>query len=432
MTDQAQDMIGLPKADTPDEVLGTMHYVLRELGRELGERYDEHLSATISPDWVRALENIRRQRIHLYDAHFVLSEPLKHADSPTRKCLPSGGAFYNLLEDALEQRNKWSHHEIPSLDLNTLQSSLSVIHQLATAAELQLGALCAQIKKRIKDISNGTYSTVGSAPTETVDIDELLDELRQAHESEKQLRVDAIAAQELLDQAADNGAENDELRSQLNEAQVRLEAALADLARQEFVIEGLASEPEGEPDEGPWMKATPGHPWPHDLPTRRVTLMALHNDLFDEATSARVAPEFSDLATGVIAAWKKTVPTNATIFLSPHGQAVTYVNGTPIYLGSLDEAQQSHTADKSVEGFFTPHRYTLRLNGSIEDRATGDTLSAVKRSAAPRIAKALLEAVPTGGRLRVTVDGHVARFSDGQWVTIGVVTADEWFPGHLP
>ena len=431
MTDQVQDVIGLPEADTPHEVLGTMHYVLQQLGGELGQRYDEHLSVTIGPNWVKALENIRRQRIHLYDAHFVLSEPLKHSDSPTRECLPSGGAFYNLLEDALEQRNKWSHHEIPNLDFATLQASLSVIHQLATAAELQLGSLCARIKKRIKDISNGTYSSAGSAPTESVDIDALLEELRQAREVEVQLQADAIAAQELLDQAANSGAENDELRSQLNESQARLEAALADLERQEFVIEGLTSEPSSEPDEDAWLEATTGHPWQHDLPTRRVTLMTLHDDLFDEATSARVASEFGDLAPGVIATWKKTVPANATIYLNPLGQAVTYVNGTPIYLGSLSEPQQTRTADKSVEGFFTPHRYSLRLNGSIEDRATGDTLSAVNRYAASRVAEALLQAAPTGGRLRVTTDGHVARFSDGQWVTIAIVTADDWFPGHL-
>ena len=51
--------------------------------------------------------------------------------------------------------------------------------------------------------------------------------------------------------------------------------------------------------------------------------------------------------------------------------------------------------------------------------------------AGSRVAEALLQAAPTGGRLRVTTDGHVARFSDGQWVTIAIVTADDWFPGHL-
>ena len=431
MNDTAPDTIGLPESDSPHEVLGTMHYVLQQLGGELGRRYDKQLSATIGPNWVKALENIRHHRIHLYDAHFVLSEPLKHADSPTRQCLPSGGAFYNLLEDALAERNRWSHHEIPNLDLAALQSSLSTIHQLATAAEMQIGGLCARIGKRIKDISKGAYPPMGSTPSTFADVDQLLDELNQAREAEKQLKADARAAQVLLDQAAAHGAENDELRSQLEAAQARLEAALEDLARKEFVIEGLASEPEREPEPAAWLEATPGHPWPHELPSRRVTLMTLHNDLFDETTSTRVAAEFSDLARGVIATWKKTVPPSATIYLSPHGQGVTYVNGTPIYLGSLNESHEKEVTGKGLEGFFTAHRYTLRLNGSIEDRATGDTLSAVNRSAAPRIAKLLLQAAPTGGRLRVTTDGHVARFSDGQWVTIAVVTADEWFPGHV-
>jgi hypothetical protein len=146
-----------------------MHFVLHSLGRELGERYDAHLTKSIGPNWPQALANIRKHYIHKYDAYFVLSEPLKFPDSPTRACLPSGGAFYNKLEDTLDVRNAWSHHEVSPLNLATLKTSIATIHDFATAAELQLGKLCSDIKKRIKrdherDVSNSMHCCSGAQP----------------------------------------------------------------------------------------------------------------------------------------------------------------------------------------------------------------------------------------------------------------------------
>lgn len=430
----ADEYEGLPESDTPTEVLGTMFYVLHSLGRELGERYDTQLTATIGPNWAQALANIRKHYINKFDPHFVLAEPLKYPDSPTRACLPSGGAFYNQLEDALAVRNEWSHYEVSPLDLATLKCSINTIHIFATTSEMRLGALCSRITKRINAIINGTYLPAGSSPITpaSVDVEALLAELTEARTNESALRADVSAAQVLLDDAAAAGAANVEMRAQLAAIQERLDEALAEKQKLEFVIEALATaESTSSTLEGVPVQATPGHPWPGPLPTRSVTMMSLHPDLFDAATGQRVSGEFDVNAQTVIASWKKTVAPNATVLLTPLGQAVTHINGIPIYLGSLGESPSQAASAETAVGFFIPHTYTLRMNGTIEDRDSGDTLLDVNPSSAEAISTRLLDRIPTGGRLRVTTNGGVARHIDGKWKVVVDVKSEEWFPGHI-
>jgi hypothetical protein len=429
------DTAGLPEADTPAEVLGTIHYVLHALGRELGERYDAALSP-IDPNWVQALGRIRHQTINLYDPHFTLVEPLRHPDSPTRTCLPTGGAFYNLLDDTLRVRNAWSHHEISTLDLATLKSSVAIIHELATAAEMRLGALCSHIKKRINAIAAGTYPPAGTAPaTVEQDLDALLSELEQARAREAALVEEVNAAGVLLEEAADAGQALDAKEAELATIHERLRQALADKEQLEFMVEGLAEnaakpEPVDDQPGTSWVDVSPGHLWPVDVPTRRLTFMTLQPDLFDETTRSRASEEFGPDCHTTIAQWKTQLPPNTVIFLTPAGQAVTYVRGSAIYLGSLTPPPEQ-APPSSLGGFFVPHTYTLRISGAVEDRESDDTLAAVNPAHAASVGGRLLTAAPMGGRLRVTTDGQVARSTRGGWSTIATVTADEWFPGHL-
>ena len=78
-----------------------------------------------------------------------------------------------------------------------------------------------------------------------------------------------------------------------------------------------------------------------------------------------------------------------------------------------------------------PRSYTLRLNGRIEDRRSGETLEDINPDAAKSVADRLLQVIPRGGRLRVTASGDVARYRDEQWEVVEKVSKSEWFPGHL-
>ena len=103
------------------------------------------------------------------------------------------------------------------------------------------------------------------------------------------------------------------------------------------------------------------------------------------------------------------------------------------YLLSKTQEQQDASTNNSEEGAatFIPHSYTLRLNGRIEDRRSGETLESVNPDAARSVAERLLQVIPRGGRLRVTASGGVARYRDEQWEVVEKVSKSEWFPGHL-
>jgi hypothetical protein len=430
------DLEGLPESGSEKEVLGSMHFVLISLGKELGERYNTKLQQEIGPNWVKALSNIRKKSINLTDAQFVLSEPLRNSDSPTRACLPTGGAFFNQLEDALQVRNEWMHHEVTPVDLNHLWISVDVIHRLATSAEMKLGKLCSEVKKRAKDILDGHYVTPASQSV----VDEfaaLQVELAAAQQREKTLAEEVGAAQALLDEVAHAAPDVADIVEAEPETLEQLAMAEEKLARLEFLVESMLAaretqpEPEAVSTGAAGVFALPGHRWEATLPSRSTTLMGLQDDLFDPLIRTGVAAEFGSEAVNRIKKWRPLIAPGATVLINDAGQAVSYIDGVPTYLGNLAGDSQ-HPADESkLSGFFIAASYTLRLNGTIEDRETGDTLAQVNPGSAKKVGKKLKEFIPNGGRLRVTTTGTIARYQDGEWAAVTQVRPDEWFPGQL-
>lgn len=432
------DLEGMPERNTPSEVLGSMHFVLISLGKELGERYSKVFQDEMGPNWVRELSNLRKKAINPTDAQFVLSEPLRNPESPARKVLPSGGAFYNLVEDALRVRNDWMHHDVDPIDLDHLWNSVDVIHRLATSAELRLGKLCSEIKRRIKAILNGKY--VPGAPVvidQSVELEALQTELMQARNREQTLVEEVGAAHALLEEAALSVAPTDSSMESSKELEAELNAAEEKLSRLEFLVESLLASQEDKPptkleaETAAEVSVLPGHRWDGPLPARSTTLMGLRDDLFDPLLRAGVASEFGESAQGQIAGWRALVPPGATILLTTDGHAVSYIDGEPTYLGSLSGEASTTPDPGQLSGFFTGYSYTLRLNGTIEDRDTGDTLAQVNPKNARAVGKRMKATVPNGGRLRVTTTGTVAAYRDGRWVPVAEVTSNEWFPGHL-
>lgn len=430
-----QELLGVPEEDSPPEVLGTMHYVLVSLGTQLGRLYDDRLSQEIGPNWLSALGKQRNKFYTLNDPHFVLSEPLKFSDSPTRWCLPKGGAFYNLLEDTLRVRNAWAHFEIPVFSFETLKPSILTIQQFAHQAGLPVAGLCAAVIKRINAISNGQYtspelaSPIGDFESQLRTLEE---QLKEAKEREDALAADILAAQALLDEASIEKVKEPpgEYVQQLEE---KLRTAAQEMERLQFLIESLAAQ-QDEPDRvDPVAEIAPGQEWTSPLPSRRTVTMGLSNDLFDEATKTGIADEFGLHARDVIASWRGILPPMTPVFVTSNGQAVAHLDGIPTYLGTLGEPPGAVTASRQqrAQGFFVPHTYTLRLNGRIEDRGSGESLLNVNPQQASSVAQRLLNAVPRGGRLRVTTLGEVARHRDGEWIIVAQVSPGEWFPGHL-
>ena len=99
---------------------------------------------------------------------------------------------------------------------------------------------------------------------------------------------------------------------------------------------------------------------------------------------------------------------------------------------------QTSTSDREPYAIGTPialpmlsHSYVLRLNGAIEDRATGKSLSEVNPKSAVAYSILLLSRKPSGGRIRITKGGILCAFIDDNWGFLAQIDAANWFPGHL-
>ena len=99
---------------------------------------------------------------------------------------------------------------------------------------------------------------------------------------------------------------------------------------------------------------------------------------------------------------------------------------------------QTSASDREPYAIGTPialpmlsHSYVLRLNGVIEDRATGKSLSEVNPKSAEAYSMLLLARKPSGGRIRITKGGILCAFIDDNWGFLAQIDAADWFPGHL-
>jgi len=86
-----------------------------------------------------------------------------------------------------------------------------------------------------------------------------------------------------------------------------------------------------------------------------------------------------------------------------------------------------HSVGDPYTGSLVPHKYTLKLDGSIIDRREGLELIKVIGDKAKEIGKLLLKNHPTGGRLRLSSDGTVVGYQDEEWVVIGLIDLKNWF-----
>ena len=423
----------LPKSDTEGEVLTTMHILLRNVGIELADRYDKQLTKDIGPDWLEALATLRNSHLTMIDPYFVLSEPLKYPDSPTRACLPHGADFYNKLDAALKVRNCWYHHENSELSLKMLNQSVLTLQVFGKAAQMALASRCKSILHRIEQIQNGSFISEKDDGKQTLigQLDRLKQELEGARSREKKANDDMLVAQELLDQAAISA--NPSTISEDEQSQTKLEVALAmaleEKERLEYLVESLAIAADAQAPVEEEKQIGIGHKWQGPIPDRKVKLVALKDDLFDDALKKFVAEEFGPTSTKSISKFRAIVPPNSTIYLSEQGNAVAYLNGDPIFIGSLSETSAKSSED--VIGFFTPNNYVLRINGDIEDVKTGQTLRAAIGPVKGEIGSDLLLLRPSGGLLKITTSGLIACQVRGEWVPLRKVQAQRWFPGHL-
>ena len=97
----------------------------------------------------------------------------------------------------------------------------------------------------------------------------------------------------------------------------------------------------------------------------------------------------------------------------------------------LQDSENEFEYGSPITGKMLSHSYVLRVNGQIENRATGQTLSSHHPEFALTLGTLLLSRKPQGGRIRITPDGLLCAFINDGWGYLARVQSENWFPGHL-
>ena len=372
--------VALPADEGPGEVLKAYHSMMTALGIELGARYDAYCTEHIGPDWLAALVKIRGKAhgiaFHLYDPSFVLGEPLRNPSSPTRKCLPSGPAFYNLMDDLLQIRNSWNHYMVEQ-SLESLDEAAEVVHKVANMAQMSLGAAASALRKRIKAIRNGTWKPENNAA-----------------------EMPVVVETEAVPNETVEALELEDARS--------VEADLMSAARL----------PVRPPIGGVW-----GSP----LPGQRLRLTKL-GDIVDSANGESYLGLLEQPTGPTVARWQALRPKGDLYLASEDAALVAYLAGVPRLIGYLGPEPEHDPS--AIRGFAIPALYRV-TDARIIDRTSGRSLSEVATEDVGDLVAEILEAVPPGGTIRVTTYGDVVRIDDAGKTKVTQVNPQQWFPGQL-
>lgn len=94
-------------------------------------------------------------------------------------------------------------------------------------------------------------------------------------------------------------------------------------------------------------------------------------------------------------------------------------------------SQDEPTIGEITEGKFLDFSYVLHLTGEVRDRKTNVLLSEVRNETAQTLGALLIARKPTGGRLRISVNGVLAAYFEDHWGYLARVTPEQWFPNHI-
>ena len=137
---------------------------------------------------------------------------------------------------------------------------------------------------------------------------------------------------------------------------------------------------------------------------RRSMAVVSLNSMSDQEVESFVSEHFET----ALAAMSKDKNQNRSEFSKLPGEAI---------FSTVVDVHQSKTIRK----------YSLKLDGTIIDKATGRTLDEVIGIGAKDIGLEILELHPHGGRFNIESNGEIFVYNQGDWKSIGVLKAEKWF-----
>jgi hypothetical protein len=383
--------VRLPVSDSITEFRRTATDLFFQTGWELGELYDEKLRPVLGDAWVADISTARGERrpFALHDPVFTLKEPSQYPDSRIRLCLPKEdrGQLLDAMDDLLKLRHGWIHASIkPSAE--QLRRVAEVTLRVARPLGLPVAQVAHLVLERVEAIEQGEMFS-----------EDELEELR-----------DRLADTERVVSALEAGAATSQ--RELQDALAARDEALSSLALAEKTHEPPPSLP-------------PGSVWDFPRGEIRLRLSRLGDVVNPETLEPYDAPD-GRRSRELGEAWLEVLPAGGDLWLDEFGNVTAHLEEHLVLLDNVTGQATQVAIGDPAPGFLLPGSYELRPDGTIVDRLTRVTLTAVRPDVAKSVGERLLAAYE-GGKIALTSTGHIAADIDDRWTTIGRVSRDEWF-----
>lgn len=373
-TQKMKRSLNLPTAINEGQVKLLIFDAFILLGEELGRHYNSILEPVLGKSWVYELSKERKvPTFNMIDPDWVLKEPLRNLNSPTRQALPKGKGIYNQINLLAKARNAYFHNE----GNGSMDAALQVIQLLLDFTLAIPLTVCsneyAQVLLRIKKLQNGEIFVGGEAGLVRIQL--LEQQVAELEELAIQNRRDIQQKQLILDGAMGDVALQDERLRELQEKvgdkeqavafarreqeeaegrvkmlQQEYDVKVAELAAKEIVekqyknilavvvkndtVESMRGNKAKKP-----VPATPsmmpGSIWNGEKGLRRLTLSVNFRELYDTKSGELLSEKYGEEATKLAQTWLQIKPQGGRVFVDSFGIATTYQGELLIYLGNV-------------------------------------------------------------------------------------------------
>ena len=363
----------LPKEENSSQIYATIVDSYRQITNEISSKMNEKLTPILGDNWQNDLANKRQSRVNLKDPEFIFKEPLRNQDSPVRLCLPRNKQFYDKLELAWKQRNKWFHNEAEGTSKEATKVIDNLI-EIAKELELTLTSSLEFAKIRLNQITNGKEfqndgaelkidNRLHEMEEQILDLTSISNEaqlkLLKAEQRESELETEIQSIQQSLnsksskvDQSKDQiqslNFTIQQLQESLERAQNEREDAIQVAGETNSSIKELKKFVENltnieKADVRTAISDVPeiGGLWPHPRGTYRLTLSPRFNELYFPRSSTLLSDLLGEDAKTIATNWLKIRNTGGRVYLNDSGHACTFSGENLIYLGKIEDQKMS-------------------------------------------------------------------------------------------
>lgn len=326
----------------------------RHFGLEFSALIKSKLQPIFGESWIADLSRERNVRITLEDTSFLLKEILRNPNTPMRLCIPTHREIFKLIEQVLNERNKWFHNEV-DIEIKKAIEAVVLIQNLAQLIPLELQSDLSELLEILKQIKNGKLMILESGDDlrEKIDSSQVSLQALQKESDEIQNKLSRTEdrVQKLQDELNQSNQsidhrdiiiqkitlEREFLKNQISD----LKESLNVIELEKNVLKNLMSNFE-KIQLSKYIDSNfrdteieIGDDWPFRKGEHRLTLSSRFKDIYLSDSSIFLSDLIGKSSKEMASNWLKLKPNGGPIWIDGYGHLTTYLGEKLCYLGKV-------------------------------------------------------------------------------------------------